>query len=257
MDLSNLPDRLAVATCACGNSKVNVNSIHPSAQLLGDVVLGTGNTIGPLAVIIGPVTIGEGNWIGTGAVVGAPPEVRSWEHPREAGAMSGAGVKIGNRNVIREHAQVHQGWKATTTIGNDAFIMNQAYVAHDCRLGNGVTLASSVLLAGHVVVGDFANLGLGATVHQGRWISHAAMIGMGSVVTRDVPPFAKAYGSPARVAGANTVGMQRLGVSDAIVSAVHDAYVSGRTVVAADIDGADPDIAEVFQRWSTRQDDQS
>ena len=195
-----------------------MNSIHPSAILEGDITIGTGNTIGAHAVIYGPVTIGDDNWIGAGVVIGAPPEVRSFSHPRHGASDEIHGVVIGDRNVIREYAQIHQGWKATTTVGDDTFIMNQVYVAHDCRLGDGVTLASSVLLAGHVQIGAGANLGLGASVHQGRYVGDAAMVGMAAVVTRDSPPYAKAYGSPARVVGANVIGMRRSSIADTVIA---------------------------------------
>jgi UDP-N-acetylglucosamine acyltransferase len=201
-----------------------VNAIHPTAQLLGDVRMGTGNTIGPFAVITGPVVLGDENWIGAGVVIGAPPEVRSWAHPRNDADRVGNGIDIGSRNVIREYAQIHHGWRDRTTIGDDAFIMNQSYVAHDCRLGDRVTLASSVLLAGHVVIEDDANLGLGVSVHQGRAIGRGVMLGMGSVVTRDVPPYAKAYGNPARVADANTIGMQRSGHEASVIEALEALY---------------------------------
>jgi UDP-N-acetylglucosamine acyltransferase len=204
-----------------------MNSIHPSASLVGDVVLGSGNTVGPHAVIIGPVTIGEDNWIGTGVVIGAPPEVRSWDHPRDAlSPCSGNGISIGDRNVIREYAQIHQGWKSTTRLGDDSFIMNQVYVAHDCELADSVTLASSVLLAGHVRLGAGANLGLGTAVHQGRVVGAGAMVGMGSVITHDAPPFAKLYGNPARLHGANVVGMNRLGIPDELVAEIDALYRS-------------------------------
>ena len=65
-------------------------------------------------------------------MIGAPPEVRSFRHPRSAADPAGSGIVIGSRNIFREYAQIHQGWKARTTIGDDAFIMNQCYVAHDC-----------------------------------------------------------------------------------------------------------------------------
>ena len=147
-----------------------MNEIHPSVVIAGDVRFGTGNVIGPNVVVYGPVTIGDDNWIGAGVVIGAPPEVRSFAHPRGGKRTAGAGARIGDGNVIREYAQIHQGWKQPTVIGDDAFIMNQVYVAHDCVLADGVTLASSVLLAGHVHVGDRANLGLGTAVHQGRHV---------------------------------------------------------------------------------------
>ncbi|MEV4735674.1 MULTISPECIES: UDP-N-acetylglucosamine acyltransferase [unclassified Microbacterium] len=201
-----------------------MNTIHPTAVISDDVVLGDGNTVGPFAVIAGPVTIGDGNWIGAGAMIGAPPEVRGFPHPNAPSESQGNGVVIGNRNTIREYAQIHQGWKDRTRIGDDAFIMNQCYVAHDCVLEDGVTLASSVLLAGHVVVGARANLGLGASVHQFTRIGAGVMVGMGSVVVREIPPFAKAFGTPAAVRGANTVGMQRSGVDDALIAVLSELY---------------------------------
>jgi UDP-N-acetylglucosamine acyltransferase len=205
-----------------------VNSLHPSAQLIGDVTLGRGNTIGPLAVIIGPVTIGDDNWIGSGAVIGAPPEVRGWPHPTDADHLSsGNGIKIGDSNVLREYVQVHQGWHGITYIGDETFIMNQSYVAHDCQLEDRVTLASSVLLAGHVRIGAGANLGLGTQVHQRTYIGNGAMLGMGSVVTRSVPPFCKAYGNPAHVHGANSVGMERGGMPASTIDAAQRAYADG------------------------------
>jgi UDP-N-acetylglucosamine acyltransferase len=232
---------------------VGVNNIHPTAVVSGDVQLGKGNTIGPFAVLTAPLVIGDDNWIGSGVVLGAPPEVRDWEHPRDVrGFSSGNGIVIGSRNRIREYAQVHQGWHDVTHIGDDGFIMNQSYVAHDCSLGDGVTLASSVLLAGHVEIGDFANLGLGAVVHQRRKIGVGSMVGMGSVVTRDLPPFSKAFGNPARIQGVNRIGMQRLGISAETIDATAAAYAPG--VGSEALSGLEqlPDLAATFAAWLRR-----
>ncbi|MDQ0895419.1 UDP-N-acetylglucosamine acyltransferase [Agromyces ramosus] len=232
-----------------------MNDIHPTVVISGEVVLGVGNTIGPHVVIYGPATIGDRNWIGTGVVIGAPPEVRSFEHPRgEETPTSGAGVRIGDRNVIREYAQIHQGWKTATVVGDDAFIMNQVYVAHDCQLGDEVTLASSVLLAGHVRVSSGVNLGLGTTVHQFRYIGRGAMVGMGSVVTRDIPPFAKAYGSPARVASANTVGLRRLGAAEELINRLETFYESGNADAELSSFVHSPVLDDAVAEWQARAD---
>jgi len=208
------------------------NRIHPTAVVAASVRLGSGNTIGPFAVITGDVWLDDDNWIGAGVVIGATPEIRSLPHT-EDGMGSGRGVRIGSGNVLREYAQVHAGSEQPTTIGDGGFIMNQVYVAHDCHLGDGVTLASSVLLAGHVQVGANANLGLGTAVHQRTVIGEGAMVGMSAAVTRDVPAFAKAYGNPARVRGANVVGSTRLGASREAAEALDRAY-SGGDLAAAD-----------------------
>lgn len=212
-----------------------MNRIHPTAIVGDDVVLGDDNTIGPFCVLSGDVTIGDGNWLGAGVVIGAPPEVRSFEHPKE-GEDAGAGVIIGSGNVIREYAQIHGGLKAATRLGDGGFLMNQVYVAHDGWIGDRVTMASSTLLAGHVSVGDGANLGLGSNVHQFRTIGAGAMVGMGAVVTRDLPPFAMAYGSPARVHGANRVGLERQGVGVDVVAAIQRAYETGIALDLSELD---------------------
>ena len=204
-----------------------MNQIHPTAQVGAHVRLGRGNTIGAFAVLTGDIEIGDDNWIGAGVILGAPPEVRSFPHPDAPDASYGAGLRIGSRNVIREQAQIHGGWKQRTTVGDDAFIMNQVYVGHDGAIEDGATLASSVLLGGHVRIGAGANVGLGANVHQFRVVGAGSMVGMGSIVTRDIPPFATAYGSPARVHGANRVGMERRGIAGDVIGAVHAAYVDG------------------------------
>lgn len=217
--------------------------------MIGDVRLGEGNTIGPLAVLIGPLVMGDDNWVGVGTVLGAPPEVRDWPHPRDANELSsGGGIVVGSGNVLREHVQVHQGWHGVTTIADNAFIMNQTYVAHDCALEEGVTLASSVLLAGHVHIGARANIGLGASVHQKRYVGDGAMVGMASVVTRDIPPFAKVYGSPARIHGANSVGMERSGIPQSSIQAVAEAYRDSSDLsLLAGLDG----IEVAFRHWQS------
>lgn len=223
------------------------NTIHPTAIISGDVKLGSGNTVGPHVVVTGPVTIGDDNWIGAGVVIGAPPEVRSFEHPRNHYDKAGNGVVIGSFNVIREYAQVHQGWREQTRLGDDLFVMNQVYIAHDCQLSDHVTLASSVLLAGHVVVGAGANLGLGTSVLQRVRIGSDVMIGMGSVVTRDIPPLAKAFGNPARVRGANVVGMERAGYSREVIEQVVSSYEKNEPNLSAL--SAFPELAAMFEEW--------
>lgn len=225
---NNLPE---AASTSHSPLRGTVNSIHPTAVITGDVRIGAEVVIGPFVVITGPVEIGDHTWIGAGVVIGATPEIRSAPHAPE-GESDRIGVHIGSRVVLREYAQVHSGSEAQTVVGDDAFIMNQVYVAHDCQVGSGATLASSVLLAGHVRIGSWANLGLGTSVHQRAVIGDGAMIGMSSTVTRDIPAFAKAYGNPARVRGANVVGGTRLGASSETVDAVDRAYASGDLITA-------------------------
>lgn len=204
-----------------------MNDVHPTAVLGDDVELGDGNVIGPFAVVLGPVRLGDRNWIGPHVVIGTPAEIRGIEHGTARGSDVGTGIVIGDGNVLREYTTVHQGHYATTSVGNDCYLMNKVYLAHDNQIGDGVTIASGASLGGHVHVGAGANLGMGVVVHQRRIIGPGVMLGMGSIVTRDVPPYALAFGNPCRVRGANRVGMERAGVSAGAISAHHAAYTSG------------------------------
>jgi UDP-N-acetylglucosamine acyltransferase len=105
--------------------------------------------------------------------------------------------------------------------------MTQVHIPHDAVVEDNVTMANSAHLGGHTHIGQGATLGLGALVHQGSRIGRLAMIGMGSVITKDIPPFAMAFGSPARVRGVNRVGMQRAGYPDEVIDALAAVYAEG------------------------------
>jgi UDP-N-acetylglucosamine acyltransferase len=212
-----------------------MNSIHPTAVVGKRVRLGIGNTIGPYAVIGGDVVIGDRNWIGAGVKIGCPPEVRGFQHDGEwIDEPTGAGVSIGDGNILREEVQIHGGWHERTTVGSDVFIMNRAYIAHDGEISDGTTIASGVALGGHVRVGRNANLGLNSSVHQRRVIGAFAMVGMGSVVTRDVPPFSTSFGNPCVVRGVNSVGLSRAGLPEDAVAGLVSEYSASGTFTPAD-----------------------
>lgn len=76
-------------------------------------------------------------------------------------------------------------------------------VAHDCVIGNYVTFAPSVQCNGNVLIEDHAYIGTGAILRQGKpgkplVIGRGAVVGMGAVVTKDVPPGMTVVGNPAR-----------------------------------------------------------
>jgi UDP-N-acetylglucosamine acyltransferase len=104
--------------------------------------------------------------------------------------------------------------------------MNSSYIAHDCTLEDAVTI-SGAMVGGTCTIGRSANLGLNVSVHQGSVIGCGAMVGMGAVITRHVAPFAKVYGSPARVKGANTVAMQRTRFSTDVIEKATIALMAG------------------------------
>lgn len=77
-----------------------------------------------------------------------------------------------------------------------------SYVAHDCVIGDFVTFAPCVRCNGNIWVDDHAYIGTGAILRQGApgsplRIGRGAVVGMGAVVTKDVPSGATMVGNPA------------------------------------------------------------
>lgn len=226
-------------------------TIHRSAVVTDGVELGTGVVIGPHAIVLGPCRIGDDVQIGPGCVIGTPPELSgATQDLAWAGDLAHHGVEIGRGTIVREMCSVQQGSLAPTRIGAGCWLLTRSYIAHDCYLGDGVTTSAGVALGGHAQIGSDANLGMNATVHQRRVVGPGSMVGMSAAVTRDVPPFAKVVGVPARLRGANVVGMARRGIPDAEIRTLDAAYRAGRTPEPA---GNDPELATAWSWWIDRR----
>jgi sugar O-acyltransferase (sialic acid O-acetyltransferase NeuD family) len=79
-----------------------------------------------------------------------------------------------------------------------------SYVEHDCVIGDFVTFAPGVKCNGNIRIEDHVYIGAGAVIKQGRpgrplSIGRGAVVGMGAVVTKDVPAGVTVIGNPARV----------------------------------------------------------
>ena len=185
--------------------------IDPTADLGPYVVVDGPVRIGPRtrvlagAYVTGRTTIGADNVIHPGAVIGHEPQDLSYR-----GADTG--LRIGDRNVFREHAEIQRGTQpdSWTEIGNDNYLMSQAHVAHNCRLGNGIIMATGATLGGHVEVGDQAFISGNCVVHQHCRVGRLVIMRGLSRASRDLPPFA-IIDETHVVRGLNRVGLRRAG----------------------------------------------
>lgn len=232
------------------------NRIHPSAVIGAGVELGDDNVIGPFAVIVGPTVIGSGNWIGPHVTIGTPASHRAASHPAAweddpTGNLDvdGHGVTIGDGNRIREYFSAHQGTERSTDIGGNGYFLRSSHVAHDCVIGDDVTLGSNVVVGGHSEVWSLANLGLAVTVHQRSAIGPGAMVGMGAVVRGDIGPFSVSVGVPARVTGANFVGLSRSGVTDDVIEQLTTCITEQRPW---DVHGVPGEVRALVRAWEAK-----
>ena len=87
---------------------------------------------------------------------------------------------------------------ADVVLGEHVALMPQVVLTHDVVVEDYVTMASCVRLGGGVRVGTGAYLGSGVGVREFCRIGSRSMIGMNSLVTKDVPPERLWFGHPAR-----------------------------------------------------------
>jgi acetyltransferase-like isoleucine patch superfamily enzyme len=134
-----------------------------------------------------------------------------------AGSSFGAGLETGHNVVIREE----------NVIGDQLNIWNNSVIDYGCTIGNGVkihcnvyvaqftTLEDEVFLAPGVTIANDphpicalcmrgptiklgARIGVNVTLLPHVTIGERALVGAGSVVTHDIPPYTLAFGVPAR-----------------------------------------------------------
>jgi UDP-N-acetylglucosamine acyltransferase len=195
------------------------NLVDPTAKLIGNVEIGSGNFFGPGCVITGPIVIGDNNVFGPYSIIGGPPQDDQFGLEKTRGFFSNGGegdlsIQIGDRNVFREFVTVHHPLSTKTIIGSDNYFMTQAHIPHDAYVADRIKLANSVQIAGYTSIMSDSYLGLGVVVHQFISIGSHSMIGMSAIVTKDVAPGSKVAGSPARLIGPNMVGLRKTGVVD-------------------------------------------
>jgi len=198
--------------------------IHPEAEIGpyvivdGHVRIGARTRVMAHAYLTGWTRIGEDNVIHPGAVIGHEPQDLAFEGKESY-------LRIGDRNVFREHSQVHRGTNpgSETVLGDDNYLMHNAHVAHNCVIGNQVIIAGGALVAGHARVEDLAFISGNCVVHQHVRIGRLAIMRGLSRTSRDVPPFC-VLDETHTVRGVNLVGLRRAGMSKDRIRAIRSAF---------------------------------
>lgn len=139
------------------------------------------------------------------------------------------GVSLGSGTKIWHFVHVMKDAK----IGKDCVLADYVYVGRGVKIGNavklenratvyeGVTIEDKVFVGPHVtftndliprsfntdwkilqtLVKEGSSIGAGTVIVCGSTIGEYSLVGAGSVVTKNIPPHALAYGNPARIRG--------------------------------------------------------
>jgi UDP-N-acetylglucosamine acyltransferase len=194
--------------------------IGPYAVVGPHVKLGPNNVLSAHAIVTGHTTLGAGNRVFPHAVLGEiPQDLKYRGEPTR--------LEIGDRNTFRECVTVNLGTVGgggVTVIGNGCLFMAYSHVGHDCRIGDGAIVANSVALAGHVTIEEHVHLSGNAAVHQFCRLGRLSFVAGLTGVAMDVPPYCTVSGARAELAGLNSVGLQRAGMSEEQIGRVKQAY---------------------------------
>ena len=102
--------------------------------------------------------------------------------------------------------------------------MAYVHIAHDCIVGNDNIIANNTSLAGHVVIDDYVVLGGFSLISQFNKIGSYAFSAMGSVISRNIPPYVLVSGHMAKPIGINIEGLRRRQFSDEQIKNIKQAY---------------------------------
>lgn len=182
-----------------------------------------------------PVEIGKNPQIDEGVVLGYTPErevknyqLRIGDQARiRQGTILYGGSSIGDRFQAGHHVIVRE----EVQIGDDCVIAGSSIIDYKVKLGNRVKIHSHVYVAQFTVIEDDvflapgvmiandkhpgspdsrqklcgptikkgAQIGINVTILPGVTIGEKAIVGAGSVVTKDIPAFSVVAGNPAKV----------------------------------------------------------
>lgn len=154
--------------------------------------------IGKNPIIREPTVIYPGNEIGDDFQTGHFVSIR--EDNR-----IGNNVSIGSHTNVEHHIIIEDNVR----IHSNCFIPEYSTLKNDCWVGPNVVLTNakyprSINVKNELkspTIGSFAKIGANSTVLPGVEIGKHALIGAGSVVTKDVPDYAIVVGNPGKIIG--------------------------------------------------------
>jgi UDP-2-acetamido-3-amino-2,3-dideoxy-glucuronate N-acetyltransferase len=156
--------------------------IHPSADVSDKAIIGDGTSIWHQAQVREGANIGEKCIIGKGVYVDAD-------------------VILGKHVKIQNYVSVYHG----VTIEDGVFVGPHVCFTNDLHpraVNPDLSLkAADDWVLSKTLIREGAALGANSTIVCGITIGMWAMIGSGSVVTKNIPDYGLAYGNPARLHG--------------------------------------------------------
>ncbi|WP_298682315.1 UDP-3-O-(3-hydroxymyristoyl)glucosamine N-acyltransferase [uncultured Thiothrix sp.] len=179
--------------------------IHPTAILGKNIIIEDGCYIGENTIIEHNVVIHSGTRIGKNCRIRSCSSIGSdgfgferlesgipIRFPHLGGVLIGDSVEVGSCTAIA------RGTLSDTIIEDHVKIDNLVHIAHNCLIKKGAFIIACAELSGGVIVGENAWVAPNSCTHQKINIGANSLIGLGAVITKDIPQSTVYAGNPAK-----------------------------------------------------------
>jgi len=184
--------------------------IHPEASVGKDCLIGALVNIGKAEIgsncqIMPNVTIYDGVKISSNVIIhsGSVIGVDGFGYQKnESGTLEKIEhigiVEIDENVEIGANVSIARAALTKTKISEGTKINNNVHIAHNSIIGKHVLIMANATICGSVKIGDYCKIGSSAVIKDGCKVGHNSFLGMGSVLTKDMPPNEIWFGNPAK-----------------------------------------------------------
>jgi UDP-3-O-[3-hydroxymyristoyl] glucosamine N-acyltransferase len=176
------------------NVSIGRNVVIESGVLFGDCVC-----IGHNSVIIRNTVIGSHVKIGSNCTIGGV----GFGYEKNDEGLYEVLPHLGNV-VIEDHVEIgnntciDRAVLGSTVIRANAKVDNLVHIAHGCDIGRNALIIANAMIAGSVKIGENAWIAPSSSILNQKTVSANTVIGIGSVVLKDVKAGDAVFGNPAR-----------------------------------------------------------
>lgn len=179
--------------------------IHPTVQMGENVVIEKGCKILENVILEHNVVIHSGTTVGKNSRIRANSSIggdgfgfERLENGRPIRFPHIGGVEIGENVEIGSNTCVVRGVLSNTIICNNVKIDNLVHIAHNCIIDDGAFIIAGAEVSGSVHIGENAWIGPNASILQKVIIGKNSLVGLGAVVTKNIPENTIYAGNPAK-----------------------------------------------------------
>lgn len=184
----------------CKGAKIGNNCrVFPGAYLDANVIIGNNCYIGSGVKLIGRVFIGNNCIIRENTVIGSDglttrrnSDGKVYTIPQFGGVVIEDDVQIGANTVVCK------GAIDDTVIRSGTRIDNCCFISHNVTVGEDTLIVGETLMMGSSSTRKGAYISGNVVIKDGLSIGEGAFVGMGSVVTKNVPDGVLVKGVPAK-----------------------------------------------------------